>query len=633
MGIQVLPPSLADKIAAGEVVERPASVVKELVENSLDAGAKNITVEIKRGGVAFIRVTDDGCGMSPQDAKLAFLRHATSKISTDEDLSQIRTYGFRGEALAAICAVSKVELITCTDSTKSAFYMTLEGGEITEEDEIGAGVGTTMIVRELFFNTPARLHFLKKDSTEAAAVAMAMERIAVGRYDVSFTLISDGKTVFQTVGSRDMKHAIHAIYGYNISKYLMPIDFDYKNMHIEGYLCRSSIMRSNRNMQLTYVNNRFVRSKVIYAGIDDAYRTSRETGKHAVCFLKIYMDEACVDVNVHPQKMEVKFQDDRSVIVLVKYGLTTQLTTNDVFAPDPFFSYFAYEALEPTKQGVLDTEQSVVGEEKIGKITTSDDDAALMGEELYRDQIEKHGKLSAEFQPLFGYFMEPSETRDDPPPEEPERTPLADILEFVQKQEKGYVLPPEMKVLGEIFKVYIVIEYKDDLYLVDKHAAHEKVIYNELLREAANRTNIPVQALLHPIEIPLSAEDMDLALNNITTFIKAGFDFVEISADCIELRTVPAVLPAETFTDAFTEALETVRKTKKLTITERQERVLKTVACRSAIKGGTSCTVEELMPIVIELLTGDDVNFCPHGRPTICKLTHKDIDKMFKRIK
>ncbi|MBQ6946452.1 MAG: DNA mismatch repair endonuclease MutL, partial [Clostridia bacterium] len=331
MKVKVLPPSLADKIAAGEVVERPASVVKELVENSLDAGAQNISVEIKRGGVTFIRVTDDGCGMRPKDAKTAFLRHATSKISEVEDLNNIATYGFRGEALAAISAVSKVELITSVDSAATAYYLTLEGGEVTQEDEIGAPVGTSIIVRDLFYNTPARLHFLKKDSTEAAAVTTMMERLAIGRFDVSFTLISDQKVVFRTTKSDDMKNAIHAIYGSNISDYLMKVDFAHKNFTIAGYACKPNVMRSYRNMQLTFLNGRFVKSKILYHGIDEAYRSSRETGKQPVCFLRYTVDPHEVDVNVHPAKLEVKFRDDSAAIVLTKYGVMDALESDIPF--------------------------------------------------------------------------------------------------------------------------------------------------------------------------------------------------------------------------------------------------------------------------------------------------------------
>ena len=643
MKVQVLPASLADKIAAGEVVERPASVVKELVENSLDAGATNISVEIKRGGITFIRVTDDGCGMNPEDAKTAFLRHATSKISEVEDLSNISTYGFRGEALAAICSVSKVELITCTDSGAPAYYLTLDGGEVTQEDELGAPLGTSIIVRDLFYNTPARLHFMKKDSTEAAAVATTLERMAIGRHDVSFTLISDQKVVFRTSKSDDMKNAIHAIYGSSISDHLMKVNFQYKNFDMKGYVCKPNVMRSNRNMQLTYLNGRFIKSKILYHGIDEAYRSSHETGKHPVCFLKYTVDPQEVDVNVHPAKLEVKFRDDTAAIVLTKYGVMDALEADIPFysPSNPTVPIYASEIFDPNGDGKW--------REKLSKPSTPSSSSAIpagyrqimpnfsapkeVPQEVIRaaDSVEAYmvdvEPQKEEFAAEFSSASVPSTARETFAPPYNPNDPVTKILEG-----RATPIPHDMKVIGEVFKVYFVIEYQDTLYLVDKHAAHEKIIYNQLVEEVQNNKNISAQTLLEPLVIVLPADDMEIVLNNAVLFYTAGFDFYESGSDRISLTSAPSVLPGVSYTDAFVDLLEMARKNKS-GISDRQDKMLKTIACRSAIKGGTECKLEEILPLVAKIITEKDVSYCPHGRPVVQSFTHKEIDKMFKRIK
>lgn len=651
MKIQVLPQLLADKIAAGEVVERPASVVKELVENSLDAGAKSVVVEIKRGGITFIRVTDDGCGMTPEDAKTAFLRHATSKIAEVEDLSNISTYGFRGEALAAISAVSKVELITCMDSTKSAYYLTLEAGEIQQSDEIGAALGTTIVVRDLFFNTPARLHFLKKDSTEAAAITTMLERIAIGRHDISFTLISDGKTVFRTAASEDMKNAIHAIYGADITNNLLPIDFEHKGIKLSGYACKARITRSNRNMQFAYVNDRFVKSKLIYHGIDNGYKTVSETGKHPVCFVKISLNPCDVDVNVHPSKLEVKFKDESAVVLVLKYGLYDAVTSDIPIGytiddgKSAFFNQIAnpYRRVEPEAPVVMSAPPHYyTDKEYLEKNITDGQDKEL--EPLSEDEIKMHLGWAIlpkakekdqvdDRQTQFDVYFD-SDNKSSDIQEERTLPELQSLDEYFAKTAAGLRdVPSDMHLLGEIFGVYIVIEYRDVLYLVDKHAAHEKIIFNKLLIETKTNLNVAAQTLLTPIEIVLPPCDLDDVLQNATLFFTSGFDFLEGGPDRIALTAVPSILPKDSYTDVFTDLLRAIQSKRNDSVTERQEKMLKAIACRSAIKGGRRCKVEELIPLIKELLMGKDVSYCPHGRPIVWSITHKEVDKLFKRIK
>ena len=580
-----------------------------------------------------MRVTDDGSGMRPEDAKVAFLRHATSKISKAEDLDAINTYGFRGEALAAISSVSKVELITCTDSARTGFFMTLEGGKPVEEDEIGAPTGTSIIVRDLFYNTPARLNFLKKDSTEAANVITMMQHLAIGRYDVSFTLISDGKPVFQTVKSADMKKAIHAIYGSSVVDNLLPIRFSYGGFTLGGYAGRPIMTRANRNMQLAFLNGRFIKSKLIYHGIDNAYRSVRETGKQPVCFIDLKVEPSEVDVNVHPAKLEVKFLEESKLMTTLKYGLmdsleretTIYVSTANGFRPaaevlkipggviDPSMNdvpTIAQQILFPqTRSAFLNKQQAIEVEESDAENKLPETFSADFQNEHTSDSLHSVGTDL---------------------PQQPHS--VAPQTEF-DAQKTTVSVPDGMRVLGEIFTVYIVVEYKDRIYLVDKHAAHEKMIYNRLVEQFEKNSDIASQRLLLPLNVSLPAEDMDSALLHRKTFNLAGFDFHESGSNQITLTAVPALIGSESCQDAFFDILKIVQDKKDIALSERQDKVFKTLACRSAMKGGKESKPEEMIPIIVNLIEQNDVNYCPHGRPIILSKTKKDIDRLFKRIK
>ncbi len=639
MKIQVLPSSLADKIAAGEVVERPASVVKELVENSLDAGAQNISIEIRRGGITFIRVTDDGSGMEPADAKVAFLRHATSKISEVEDLSRIVTYGFRGEALAAIAAVSKVDLITCTDSQKPAYFLSLEGGEVAQEDEVGAAVGTTVIVRDLFYNTPARLHFMKKDATEAAAVTTMVQRIALGRHDVSFTLISDQKVVFRTSKSDDMKNTIYSMFGETVTDHLLSLSFNYKNCKLEGYVCESSVMRANRNMQYIYLNDRFIKSRLIYNAIDDAYRSSSETGKYPICFLKITVDPKDFDVNVHPTKLDVKFRDESSISILIKYGIVDALeSVYPMYSPsNPSFPVYQNEIRNPTP------ELRKTKEEKMEQYDPQYYEGKRTRYASATITVEGSDDENGQPQP---YNMNVKVPTDRFKASFEKSRPGAAFnescsMEFERKTftigsmfgPKRPVIPHDLVVIGELFKLYILIEYCNTFYIVDKHAAHEKLIYNNLVNELKEKQNIPVQMLLSPVVVVLTPTELDFALHNAPAIYELGFDFHESGQDRISLMSVPTILPAKSYAEAFVDVIEMLQNHQNETLTQRQERTLKMIACRSAIKGGVACSISELLPLVAKMINEKDMSFCPHGRPILQEFSRHDLDKMFKRIK
>lgn len=634
MNIQVLPPSVADQIAAGEVVERPASVIKELVENSIDAGAKNIAVEIKNGGVTFIRVTDDGTGMTPEDAKVAFLRHATSKIQSIDDLDTLSTFGFRGEALAAISSVSKIELITCTDMAETAFYLTMDGGKITQEDEIGAPRGTTIIVRDLFYNTPARMKFLKKDSTEAAAVITMMQRIAIGRHNVSFTVISDSKVIFRTGASSEMKNAIHAIYGDEITKYLIPIKFGYKDVDVKGFICPPHVSRSNRNMQFTYVNDRFVKSKTIYRGIDDALQSSRETGKYSVCFIKISTPPDFVDVNVHPSKIEVKFIDEGKVIVAIKYAIVDSRAFDFPYLVDKQHNSFVTYAQMEDPQNERDYGPKIF---KLPPKTPSIYTPFAKQETFVPDDNKEDQKT---FDARYTSDVSLARIAEIQSLHLASKYPNPDTIEQQENLMKlpfspgiGFSLPKGMRLVGEIFTVYLLVEFKDVLYIIDKHAVHEKLIYNKLQVQFKQERKLPAQRLLSPIPVAMTAEDIEDALININLFRDAGFDFFESGISQISITSIPGVVSQDDVIDLFTDFLRMIQSKKSDLVTDRQEKMMKMIACRCAIKGGKACRTEEVLPLLQEWVEGTDVSYCPHGRPVVQTISKKDFDKMFKRIK
>ncbi len=646
--IHIMPPSLADKIAAGEVVERPASVVKELVENALDAHATSISVEIRQGGKTFIRVTDNGYGMTRTDARNAFLPHATSKISEYEDLDSLKTYGFRGEALAAISAVSRIELVTHTDAARNGVFLSLEAGKIIEEDEVGAAPGTTIIVRDLFFNTPARMSFLKKDKTEAAAIATFLQNMAIGRYDISFSLVSDGRTVFRTNKSNDMKNAIHSIYGAEMVSRLMPVKYSYKNILLNGYIDTPAHARLGRNMQLTFLNGRLIRSKVCYVGLDDGFAPECENTKHPACFINYTVDPSEVDVNVHPAKTEVRFLNEGDIILGTRFAIQDSfqrmkpLYYEDGKTVSEILTIPGVK-IDPAVNGKLDLFE-FVGKVKKGEISMdpihrheieigpNGFDAETMEKLEYHSLLRKNrlGPALASGKP----------EEDSVIPEEDTKlvekeTADADIPEtlFDDRETDENALPPGFKIIGEIFQLYCIVEHHDEIVIIDKHAAHEKMLYNKLVRTMEISSHVPAQILLTPVVISLSAEEMDITLRHIGDFVKVGMDLDECGPNQIAVKTIPMHLPNEQVTDIFFDLLKTISEKKTGKFTDYQEKFFRTIACRSAIKAGKETRPEEMGPLVARILSDENMKFCPHGRPIYMIRSKKELDKLFKRIK
>lgn len=629
--IKVLHKNLANMIAAGEVVERPASVIKELIENSIDGAATNITVEIRNGGKTYMRVTDDGYGMIMEDARMAFRRHATSKISREADLFKIYSYGFRGEALAAISAVSKVEMLTSTSSDVYGTKIIVEGGEEICCDEIGVPSGTTVIVRDLFYNTPARLNFLKKDSTESAAIISVVEKFALCNTNKSFKLIVDDKIVLNTDASSEQLDTIHAILGGDICDNFVPIEYLENEVCLTGYVAYPKCNRSNRNFQFCFVNGRIVRNKTVTAAIDKAYHNSLMKGRHAVVLLKINVPCENIDVNVHPTKMEVKFLNESKVFEVVYYSIKNALEKEDQIN-DKVSSYFATDdplryvrderayTEEAPKEVVLKFDLNTMKYDKVHK-----SDFAIQKDDYIKSVSENNYSWDSLKSLYDGGFSSSRFTTLD----EDELSNAFDT-DF---QDNSYMFAPEIPFtfIGEIFKTYIIIESGSSYFLIDKHAAHERIIFNKICEKYKNEENY-CQTLLSGVPVTLSPEEADIVRSNVEKLSKLGYLFDEFGDFDIILRTIPFMISSGDIVASFLDTVAILNSHKKSDITEFENATLKMFACRAAIKAGFDSSKKELEKLISQLLSDGSINYCPHGRPIICEYTKEDVEKDFKRI-
>lgn len=656
--IHVLDQEIANKIAAGEVVERPGSVIKELVENAMDAGARHITVEIKNGGVTYMRVTDDGCGMTKEDARNCFLRHATSKIRDISDLYAIETLGFRGEALAAISAVSRIELVTVAEEIGTK--LRLEGGKEVACEEVGAPRGTTIIVQDLFFNTPARMKFLKTDRAESGYIAALMDRLAISNPHIAFKLIQDGKATLNTDGSGKLLDVIYAVMGREVTKGMLQADATVQQVRVYGYVAEPTVTKINRNYQLCYINGRLVRSQTVFAAIDQAYRNDLFHGRHAICVLKIDLPYGLVDVNVHPSKMEVKFSNEKLIFEAVYYAIKNALNKQTLKkaeegsakpaavehhfpAPQPAASV-PKRSVQKTAENtfgavtVLEKPELICPAEKIEPAKTAEPQTEKP--QLKEEQDE--GFVSLPPKVRFNthnttYLREtPSLGRRVEPVQE-EKTPVEQILVREEKaapaEQQTLVEENEIpyRFIGEAFAAYLLVESGDQLYLIDKHAVHERMIFERLLKEnqADQRAH---QRMLVPERIRLSQEELTFALEHRAEFGKLGFELDEFGERQIVLRSRPVCLTSESAVDAFTEILSGWIRGGQVESTERENLALKTVACKAAIKAGNINDMEELKALVSKLIREDEIHQCPHGRPVMIAYSKKTIEKAFKRI-
>ena len=637
-----LSPHIANLIAAGEVVERPASVAKELLENAVDAGATKITLEIRNGGMTFLRVTDNGCGMVAQDARTAFLRHATSKLRTEADLAAISTFGFRGEALAAIASVSRIDLMTKTDGSISGTSLHLEAGEITEESEVGCPVGTTIIIRDLFYNTPARMKFMKSDSYEGTRVAAAVQLQALAHPEVSITFIRDGKQVLSTPGSGGLEAAVYCVYGREAGQ-MVPVNSRWEQYSITGFVSKPTDARPSRGLQTFFVNGRPVRSKTMMAALEEAYRNQIMVGKFPACVLHLQLPANAVDVNVHPAKTEVKFLSEKAVFDCIHYGVLGALNkTPDrpqvqfQTKPQPQVASAPVQAA-PAAQPKKDFFRTMTAEE-YKTFSTAMADAPQPKKEAAvaaAAKIERPANM-----PLREYVMVPQVTKPVAPIPAP--TPVATIppiQETIAVPEKepepemeqtALPMPEEIpwRLVGELYNSYILVEQGEEAFLIDKHAAHERILFEKL---KAHQEKISAQSLLTPIAVRLAPAAAAEILNNRDLMEELGFEVDEFGENTILLRQIPMDLSP----DAAAETVEVMatdllagRRERKDTV---RDDILHTVACKAAIKAGWNNAEEELLALVKQVMADPDLKYCPHGRPICISLSKKQLEKQFKR--
>ena len=625
-----LSPHVANLIAAGEVVERPASVVKELLENAVDAGASQVTVEIRNGGMTFLRVTDNGCGMAPEDAKTAFLRHATSKLRTAEDLGAIVTMGFRGEALAAIASVSRIDLLTKTAGAVSGTGLTLEAGSITEETEAGCPGGTTIIVRDLFFNTPARMKFMKSDTVEGSKVAAAVHMQALAHPEVSFRFLRDGKEVLSTPGTGDLEAAVYSVYGRDGGK-MVKLDSHWEGYALSGYVSKPTDSRPSRSMQTFFVNGRPVRSRLLIAALEEAYRNQIMVGKFPACVLHLNLPASAVDVNVHPAKTEVKFLNEKAVFDCVHYGVLGALNkTPDrpqmQFRPTPPAPVAAPKAVAAPQKAAAPAKQEnffrTMTPAEFKNLTTAIKDAPRPDEKAAAATAAAVERVA--YAPTHQHIQIPvaqpepvaPAKQDAPAAEETEQTalPMPEAIPW--------------RMVGELYRTYIIVEQGEDAFLIDKHAAHERILFEKL---KANQEVISSQALLSPVPCKLSAENVGILLSNRELLTELGFEVDEFGDQTLLLRQIPMDLSPEDGAEALESLAVDLMNGRREKRTNVRDEMLHTVACKAAIKAGWRTDEKELLSLVKQVMAREDLKYCPHGRPICITLSKKQLEKQFKR--
>ena len=640
--INVLQPHVADMIAAGEVVERPASVVKELVENSLDARAKNITVEIRGGGATYIRVTDDGCGMAPEDAGVAFLRHATSKLHDEKGLEAISTMGFRGEALAAISAVSKIELNTRRRGDASGTRVVLEAGDIQEMFATGCPDGTTMTVRDLFYNTPARLKFLKSDRSEASACQLAALRCALGHPEVSIRFIKDRNEEFFTPGDGKQESCVYSLMGRDMATQMLRCTGENNGIRVTGFVSSPAYGKGNRSAQFFFCNGRFIKSQLLQAAVEQAYKNTLLTGRYPACALYIELGYGSVDVNVHPAKTEVKFSEERKVFDAVHYAVLSALagerqtaeiklsesTKKAVGAKPDFYQSMSAEKFRESGYAApkpVQPQPAAVTATAVSSLRPPVS-AARPVQPVQMSLRAEPAEYETEPKPENSRILPEKPEKSETVPAFPQDMPAKAVEKPVQNVESRPI--PDHKIVGEALKTYIIVEQDDKLILIDKHAAHERMIFDRL---KAQEREFMAQNLLIPVTIRPNGDDMDAITENAALLYELGFEIEPFGERELIVRAVPADMDAGDVPAAIEEICEKLRRGKCPDAQSARDEILHTVACKAAIKAGWDTHPKELEAVVDAVISGQ-VRYCPHGRPVSVTLTRKELDKQFKRI-
>lgn len=704
--INVLDKHVAELIAAGEVVERPASVIKELIENSIDAGAKNITVEIKNGGTTFMRVADDGCGIWKDDIKVAFLRHATSKVKLESDLDCISTLGFRGEALASICAVSRLQLITRNKNEDIGTCYEINGGEEVSFDDAGCPIGTTFVIRDLFYNIPARAKFLKKDVSEGNAVSNIIDKTALSHPEIAFTYIRDGKQALKTFGDGKLLSAIYSVFGRDFANGLIPVEYQLDAIKVYGYVSKPQNSRPNRNMQNFFINGRYVKTRTAMAAVEEAFKGSVMVGKYPSCVLNIEVPFEMIDVNVHPAKIEVRFINERPVFDTVYHAIKSSLLKNDSrknasFRTDTVFNEIkdsrkfnpfrnAPAIFNKSTANTADAQKqeyspksknefnpfdeinyvsSPKTEEKI--INQNNDDNNLLSEKRKTSKINIDSLKIADSDKPFDIYSKKAinnsyrENKSDDlkniskKSNEQKSAPnkkteyeiqqdtvissgkehvtenLSDNKTNDNKNETYTELIIEqnavdIKYIGEAFSTYIIAEKNGkEILFIDKHAAHERMIYEKLKAEKAGAFS---QLLLQPVTVTLGKEEYDAAINNLNMFSECSFEVDDFGNSTVIVRSAPQYIDASEIPDCIAEMADYIAKGKNDIFTEKMEWFYHNVACRSAVKAGNKSTPQELIELVKKLEENPQIKYCPHGRPVCIVMKKSEIERQFGRV-
>lgn len=704
--INVLDKHVAELIAAGEVVERPASVIKELIENSIDAGAKNITVEIKNGGTTFMRVADDGCGIWKDDIKVAFLRHATSKVKLESDLDCISTLGFRGEALASICAVSRLQLITRNKNEDIGTCYEINGGEEVSFDDAGCPIGTTFVIRDLFYNIPARAKFLKKDVSEGNAVSNIIDKTALSHPEIAFTYIRDGKQALKTFGDGKLLSAIYSVFGRDFANGLIPVEYQLDAIKVYGYVSKPQNSRPNRNMQNFFINGRYVKTRTAMAAVEEAFKGSVMVGKYPSCVLNIEVPFEMIDVNVHPAKIEVRFINERPVFDTVYHAIKSSLLKNDSrknasFRTDTVFNEIkdsrkfnpfrnAPAIFNKSTANTADAQKqeyspksknefnpfdeinyvsSPKTEEKI--INQNNDDNNLLSEKRKTSKINIDSLKIADSDKPFDIYSKKAinnsyrENKSDAlkniskksneqksapnkkteyeiqqdavisSGEEPVTENVSDNKTNDNKNEAYTELIIEqnavdIKYIGEAFSTYIIAEKNGkEILFIDKHAAHERMIYEKLKAEKAGAFS---QLLLQPVTVTLGKEEYDAAINNLNMFSECSFEVDDFGNSTVIVRSAPQYIDASEIPDCIAEMADYIAKGKNDIFTEKMEWFYHNVACRSAVKAGNKSAPQELIELVKKLEENPQIKYCPHGRPVCIVMKKSEIERQFGRV-
>ncbi len=693
--INVLPRHIAELIAAGEVVERPASVVKELLENSIDAGATTITIEIRNGGVQYIRITDNGCGIDHDDVPKAFLSHATSKIKDENDLNSIFTLGFRGEALASIAAVSRTEILTKTEDETLGTSFAVEGGVQTRYDQAGCPNGTTIVVRDLFYNTPARMKFLKKDVAEANAVADVVDKISLSHPEVSVRFIREGKQALITPGDGKLISAIYSVFGRTFAESLLEVDYKLDGVEVSGYVCKPMSSRPSRAMQYFFLNGRYIKSRSCVASMENAYKNSIMVGKFPSCVLNVKVRPDVVDINVHPAKTEVRFSDERKVSSAVYFAVKSALETFDtmpelnlsraVKAPQrampesvqlsmlddepekkadfsrSVFNNKSQQAPktsvkpEPKKdfwQTIPAKDFSAKAQEKPQKLNKDENEPDLISsaiknikvknEEERRSvpqvnqstRVQNNNLRVAEDVSSSKIDMKTELVKHVPVQQntsknsEPVKTVQAPVQPKPQTENKPANKP--IRLLGEVFKTYIICEFDGKVVMIDKHAAHERIIYNKM--KAVAKENIASQVLLSAIKVTLNKNEYTAVIENIDVFKSAGYLIEDFGDGVVVIRECPMLISGDDVEDTVIEMASYLTENRTNIETEVIDKIHHTAACKAAIKAGYKNSTAEMKVLAEQVLYDDNVRYCPHGRPVLIELSKYELEKQFGRI-